>query len=179
MKKTKKDVYQDKITNVFKSDLVANAKFSKNYELPIIKRVDYKPEKAIAFCEVGSKKIIPEETWVHFYMHDYKFERVWNNPKKYLPILKKFKGVITTDFSLYREMPIAMQIWNTYRNRALAYYLQSNGINIIYNVRFVMKELTILCLKVYQRVELMQLGQMVVFHLKLIENISKKDSSIW
>ncbi len=69
-------------------------------------------------------------------MHDYKFERIWNNPSRYLPILKKFKGVITTDFSLYREMPIAMQIWNTYRNRAIAYYLQSNGVDIVFNVRF-------------------------------------------
>jgi len=29
-----------------------------------------------------------------------------------------------------------MQIWNTYRNRALAYWLQSNGVNIVPNVRW-------------------------------------------
>jgi len=29
-----------------------------------------------------------------------------------------------------------MQIWNTYRNRALAYWLQNNGIKIIPNVRW-------------------------------------------
>lgn len=129
-------MYQDKITNVFKSDIVNGARFSEKYELPIIKRVDFKPKKAIPFCEISSKKIIPEETWVHFYMHDYKFERVWNNPSRYLPILKKFEGVVTTDFSIYRNMPISMQIWNTYRNRALSYWLQSNGVDIIPNVRW-------------------------------------------
>lgn len=60
---------------------------------------------------------------------------MWNNPSRYLAILKNFKGVITTDFSIYRNMPIAMQIWNTYRNRALTYNLQSNGVDIIPNVR--------------------------------------------
>lgn len=32
--------------------------------------------------------------------------------------------------------PLAMQIWNTYRNRALAYWLQSNGVRIVPNVRW-------------------------------------------
>lgn len=29
-----------------------------------------------------------------------------------------------------------MQMWNTYRNRALGYWLQNNGVNIIPNVRW-------------------------------------------
>lgn len=29
-----------------------------------------------------------------------------------------------------------MQIWNTYRNRAIAYWLQSNGVNVIPNIRW-------------------------------------------
>ncbi len=70
------------------------------------------------------------------YEHDVKFERLWNNPTRYLDKLKKFKGVISPDFSLYRNMPLVMQMWNTYRNRALAYWLQNNGIEVIPNVRF-------------------------------------------
>ncbi len=71
-----------------------------------------------------------------FYEHDVKCERLWNNPKKYLNKLKKFKGIISPDFSLYRNMPLVMQQWNTYRNRALALWLQNNGIEVIPNVRF-------------------------------------------
>lgn len=71
-----------------------------------------------------------------FYIHDYRFERIWNNPKQYLNLLKRFDGVITPDFSLYRELPLAMQIWNTYRNRALGYWMQSSGIKIVPNVRW-------------------------------------------
>ncbi len=31
-------------------------------------------------------------------------------------------------------MPLSMQIWNTYRNRALSFWMQNNGINVIPNV---------------------------------------------
>ena len=71
-----------------------------------------------------------------FYEHDKEFERLWNNPKQYLYKLKKFKGVISPDFSLYRNMPLVMQMWNTYRGRALAVWLQNNDVEIIPNVRF-------------------------------------------
>jgi hypothetical protein len=71
-----------------------------------------------------------------FYEHDKNFERLWNTPNKYLNKLKKFKGVISPDFSLYRNMPLVMQMWNTYRGRALAIWLQDNGVQIIPNVRF-------------------------------------------
>ena len=56
--------------------------------------------------------------------------------KKYLEKIKRFKGVISPDFSIYRNMPLGMQIWNTYRNRALAAWLQSEGIELIPNVRW-------------------------------------------
>ena len=71
--------------------------------------------------------------WVHFYIHDRDFERIWNHPNKYLEILKRYEGVITPDFSLYRDMPLSMQIWNTYRNRAIGYWMKKNGVPIIPN----------------------------------------------
>ena len=46
--------------------------------------------------------------------------------RKYLNILSKYGGVITPDYSLYRDMPLSMQIWNIFRSRALGSYLQSN-----------------------------------------------------
>ena len=76
------------------------------------------------------------DCWVMFYEHDVNFERLWHNPKQYLAKLKKFKGIISPDFSLYRNMPLCMQMWNTYRGRAIAVWLQNNGVEIIPNVRF-------------------------------------------
>ena len=76
----------------------------------------------------------PERYYLHFYIDDYQFERVWDKPHLYTALLKQFKGVFAPDFSLYLDMPKIYQIWNCYRSRALAYYWQQNGINIIPNV---------------------------------------------
>ena len=102
--------------DVFKSGFVTDAYFSPVYEFPWLRRTWHKPNKAIPFDK--ATKSTRFDHWIHFYIHDKQFECVWNNPKQYLNLLSRFGGIITPDFSLYRELPLAMQIWNTYRNRA-------------------------------------------------------------
>ncbi len=46
-------------------------------------------------------------------------------------MMSNFKYVISTDFSAYSDMPLALQIYNRYRNRAMAYYMWLNGLNVI------------------------------------------------
>ena len=122
--------------DVFHAFLVKDADFDGYIELPVIKTSDELPEKVVTFSKAMSKSWTDFDSWVVFYEHDKEFERLWNNPKQYLDKLKKFKGVISPDFSLYRNMPLVMQMWNTYRGRALAVWLQNNDVEIIPNVRF-------------------------------------------
>ena len=122
--------------DVFHSFLVENADYEGTIELPKISTSNYLPKKVITFSKAMSRSCYDFDCWVMFYEHDRKFERLWRNPKQYLEKLKKFKGIISPDFSLYRNMPLVMQMWNTYRNRALSVWLQNNGIEIIPNVRF-------------------------------------------
>ena len=122
--------------DVFHAFLVENADFDGYIELPVIKTSDKLPEKVVTFSKAMTKSWTDFDCWVVFYEHDKEFERLWNNPKQYLDKLKKFKGVISPDFSLYRNMPLVMQMWNTYRGRAVACWLQNNGVEIIPNVRF-------------------------------------------
>lgn len=68
---------------------------------------------------------------VHMFIDDYQFERLWNQPERYINSLKQFDCVFTPDFSLYMDMPIAMKIWNTYRSRLLGQYWQNQGIKVI------------------------------------------------
>lgn len=126
----------NKSRDVFKSYLNENFEYSGFLELPIIQTSDKIPNKLVSFSRAMSKSWKDFDCWVHFYEHDEKFERIWSNPKHYLNKLKKFKGVISPDFSLYRNMPLVMQMWNTYRGRALAAWLNSNGVSVIPNVRF-------------------------------------------
>ena len=122
--------------DVFHAFLVENADFDGYIELPVIKTSDKLPKKVVAFSKAMTKSWTDFDCWVVFYEHDKEFERLWNNPKQYLDKLKKFKGVISPDFSLYRNMPLVMQMWNTYRGRAVACWLQNNGVEVIPNVRF-------------------------------------------
>ena len=120
--------------DVFHAFLVKNATYDSNLEIPCLAREVQKPLKLIAFSKaIGCKEF---DAWIHFYEDDVAFERIWNTPNKYLPIIKKFKGVITPDFSVYRDMPLVMQQWNIYRSRAIGHWLQENGVSVIPNIRF-------------------------------------------
>lgn len=70
----------------------------------------------------------------HFYLDDYRFERVWNKPEMYLDILSDYKAVIQPDFSLYRDMPVPIQKWNKYRSNLLAAYWAAKGIPVVPNL---------------------------------------------
>ena len=122
--------------DVFNAFLVSGADYDGSLELPKIKTSDLLPNKLVLFSHAMARTWKDFDCWVMFYEHDVKCERLWKNPKKYLNKLKKFNGIISPDFSLFRNMPLVMQQWNTYRNRALAFWLQNNGVKVIPNIRF-------------------------------------------
>lgn len=64
----------------------------------------------------------PEDKVLHFYVDDYQFERVWNDPNRYLSMLKKFKAVLAPDFSLYDDFPKVVNMFNHYRKQWCARY---------------------------------------------------------
>ena len=92
--------------DVFHSFLVNNATYDGVLEIPIIKPTNQLPNRLITFSK--AMRTNDYDQWVHFYEDDSSFERIWNRPNYYLPLLKKFNGVITPDFSLYRDMPLVM-----------------------------------------------------------------------
>ena len=122
------------LKDVFHAYLVENATYIGREEIPCIQTSNFIPNKVISFSKAISSK--DYDCWVHFFEHDSNFERLWNNPRKYLPILKRFNGIISPDYSLYYDMPLCMQVWNTYRGKALAHWLQENGVEVIPNVRW-------------------------------------------
>ena len=122
--------------DVFHSKLVANADYDGCFEMPKIRTSNQIPNNVMLFSRAVSEKCKDFNCWVIFYEHDCNFIRLWNNPQKYLNRLKRFNGVISPDFSLYRNMPLVMQMWNTYKGRAIAAWLQDNGIEVIPNVRW-------------------------------------------
>lgn len=122
--------------DVFNAFLLKNADYEGYIELPALKTSEQLPEKVVTFSKAMSASFNNFDCWVVFYEHDRAFARLWNNPNKYLNKLKKFKGIISPDFSVYRNMPLVMQMWNIFKGRALAVWMMNNGIEIIPNVRF-------------------------------------------
>lgn len=71
---------------------------------------------------------------LHFFISDYKFNRIWQFPQRYINVLNRHKYVIQPDFSLYYDFPKALQIYNKYRNHWLSAYYAVNGVEIIPNI---------------------------------------------
>lgn len=101
------------------------------YQMPVIHKQLIEPPKKppIGFNYVLSAK--EKDRAVHFFLDDYQFERIWGQPEFYTEKLMEFDCVFTPDFSLYLDMPIAMQIWNTYRSRLIGQIMQDYGIKVI------------------------------------------------
>lgn len=72
-----------------------------------------------------------ENKGIHFFLDDYRFNRLWMRPDRYINMLSQFKCVMTPDFSLYTDFPKALQIYNHYRKHWLGAYMQENGITVI------------------------------------------------
>jgi hypothetical protein len=82
---------------------------------------------------------------VHFFLDDYRFETVWSRPHKALEYLGKFQTLLTPDFSLYVDMPHALQLWNVYRSRWCGAYWASCGFSVIPTVSWAGRESFAFC----------------------------------
>lgn len=126
--------------DVMKEFLITGAELDGKYQIPIVSsyHFTYTPEDSIDFEESFSRKIKNHRKLnVNFYIEDSKFLKLWNNPDKYLEHLKCFHSVTMPDFSIAtgtRGMPFALNIYNKYRNHALAWYLHMNDIKVIPSV---------------------------------------------
>lgn len=108
------------------------------WQMPIIYDDAEMPTDLIGFNYAKSAE--NKACGVHFYIDDYQFERVWNDPQKYVEILKDFECVLSPDFSLYMDMPMPMKIWNIYRSRQIGAYWQAQGLNVIPTISWAEKE---------------------------------------
>ena len=73
---------------------------------------------------------------VHFFLYDYRFERVWKNPDNDIEKLSRHRAVLSPDFSMYLEMASVMQLYNVFRNRWCGAYWASKGIRVIPTVNW-------------------------------------------
>ncbi|MCL2007371.1 MAG: DUF4417 domain-containing protein [Treponema sp.] len=114
--------------------LVEGACRSKRWGFPMLQPCHIIPEELIAFSKTKGKENINK--FVHFYEEDDKILPFGRDPRKYFPRLSQFGGVISCDFSVYRDMSFSLQISQTLWNRELTFWLQYRNISVIPNVRY-------------------------------------------
>lgn len=104
-----------------------------DYDIPMMLpvHIDNLANIPIQGFNYALKEKQPEKIGVHFFLHDYQFERVWNYPDRYTDVLKRFAFVLSPDFSVYWDTPKIVQMFNVYRNRWCGRYWQENGITVI------------------------------------------------
>lgn len=102
------------------------------YDIPVIRPVFELPrlDSWTRFCS-ALQKPPTHSTGIEFFTQDYQFQRVWLQPDRYLALLGKAGAVLSPDFSLYTDMPKAMQINSHYRKHWCAAYWQQHGITVI------------------------------------------------
>jgi len=122
------------IKDNFQAFLIEGADLTENYEFPILQPCYEIPKDLVAFSK--NKETENLNSFVHFYERDKDILPFARNPRNYFSRLSQFKGVIGCDISMYRNMPLAMQIAHTYYNRALSFWLQNHGLSVIPNVRY-------------------------------------------
>lgn len=56
----------------------------------------------------------------HFFIDDAYFEKVWKFPLKYKGLFSDCRYMIMPDFSIYYDIPLPLQLYNSYRSKWLA-----------------------------------------------------------
>lgn len=138
------------LKDIWNAFMVRDATFSAN-DIPLCPTYlpNGLPKKLIAFNDAKDlyNKMIKNgntsfqvDKFIHFYIDDYWFDKpsdsVWLYPYKALEIIKHFAGIITVDFSTYIDFPKPLILYNTYRMRAFGYWIFTQGIPVINNVRW-------------------------------------------
>ena len=109
------------------------------YGIPEIMPEKYVDCKYVRFIE-AQKITNTKGLGVHFFIDDYHFDRIWNQFNRYMRMLSKFDAVLTPDWSVYTDWPVAVNIWNHYKKHYVGAYLQSMGVRVYPTIEWSDKE---------------------------------------
>lgn len=100
------------------------------FEMPVIKKTKLSLDN-IEFIGYDKLNEGQTEKIVHFFLDDYKFEVLWKDPEPRIEKLKEYRAVLSPQFSMYTEMPVAVQIYQVFKSRWSGAYFQSKGLKVI------------------------------------------------
>lgn len=67
---------------------------------------------------------------VHFFVDDWRFSGIYDNPERSLPRYSQYAFLLTPDFSTYSDMDLWRQLESVAKNRWVGAYWQSKGLTV-------------------------------------------------
>ena len=71
------------------------------------------------------------DSGVHFFVDDYRFEDIYDNPEATFPLYSQYSFCCTPDYSVYGEMPPWRQLESVAHSRWVGAWWQSRGIIVV------------------------------------------------
>lgn len=102
--------------------------------LPLIKsqKIDTSNIELIACSDTkANDNKINRQKGVHFFVDDYRFSGIYDNPKRSLERYSQYAFLLTPDFSTYADMDLWRQLESVAKNRWVGAYWQSKGLTVI------------------------------------------------
>ncbi len=127
------ELNEQNLTKLLRNEFLASNLNVGKYNIPIIKKQKIEVEK-IKFLSFSNAKKNDEENkdkTIHFFTYDWKFEKVYNNAEEELEILQQYYCLLSPDFSMFTNMPLALQLESVFKNRWCGAFWQSKGLNVI------------------------------------------------
>lgn len=103
------------------------------YEFPIIKKqyIDLNKIEFLSYTNAKQNDTNNINKTIHFFTYDWLFEKVYTNAEEQLSLLKQYKYLLSPDFSIFTNMPLALQIESIFKNRWCGAYWQRKGLTVI------------------------------------------------
>lgn len=110
------------------AEYIGRIKFVGDYQMPLIKKEEIVlKKKTVSFNNRTQKECVA----LHFFIDDYQFERIWNNPERYIELFKKCEYICSPDYSLFLDFPKVLQLYNSFKKQYLGAFYQSHGIKVV------------------------------------------------
>lgn len=104
------------------------------WNIPLIKKqtVDVENISLIACSDTRSNdNETNTKNGVHFFVDDYRFNGIYNNPEKSLRRYSQYAFLLSPDFSTYADMNLWRQLESVAKNRWCGCYWQEQGLTVI------------------------------------------------
>lgn len=103
------------------------------YQIPLIKKQDIDLDTISLLSYVNAKKDDKENAFktLHFFTHDWLFDKVYDKAFDEEEKIKQYYALLSPDFSMFTDMPLALQINSVFKNRWCGAHWQSLGLRVI------------------------------------------------